>query len=154
MANSGKKTPTNLFRLWKVYMRTRWWPIDCPEMNTPFIECQNTLRFALGAQVEMFLKKTRHHSPGWCYKGPSVSARMAILLKFMCCNKLEESIGQAFFDYCVQHPLCTMIESYMIHVLDRKFFVLKACSVYANVVLLLKRDQHYVLLCQQALSEL
>lgn len=57
MANSGKKTLTNLFHPWKVYMQTRQWPIDCPEMNTPFIECQNTLRFALEAQVEMILKK-------------------------------------------------------------------------------------------------
>lgn len=44
-------------------------------------------------------------------------------------------------------PLYRLIEGYMVHVLDGKFFVLEASSVCSNVVPSMSRDQHYVLLC-------
>ena len=63
------------------------------------------------------------------------------------CGDLEETIGHAFFQCPVVRPLCKLLEGYMVHILNGKFFVLEASSVCSNVVPKLNRQEYYLFLC-------
>ena len=52
-----------------------------------------------------------------------------------------------FFHCPVVRPLCKLLEGYMVRILNGKFFVLEASSVYSNVVPKLNRQEHYVFIC-------
>lgn len=59
----------------------------------------------------------------------------------------EESIGYAAFHCSIVPLLYRLTEDYMVCILDGKFSILEASSIGVNVVLLLKKDRHYVLSC-------
>ena len=63
------------------------------------------------------------------------------------CGDMEESIEHAFYHCSTVHPLCELIEGYMVRILKTTFFALDASAVCSNVVASLEKTDHYVLLC-------
>ena len=75
------------------------------------------------------------------------SAQQAISPECGRCSDLEETIGHPLFHCLVVQPLCKLLEGYIVRILNGKFFVLEASSVYRNMVPKLNRQEHYVFLC-------
>ena len=75
------------------------------------------------------------------------SVQLVILPECSRCGALEESIDHTFFHCPVVWPLCKLLEGYMVHILNRKFFVLEASSMCSNIVPKLNKQEHYVFLC-------
>ena len=77
-----------------------------------------------------------------------LAARLAISPECVRCSDLEESIEYAFFYFPVERQLCKPLESYIVRILNgRFFFYLEVSSVCSNVMLSLNRSEYYVFLC-------
>lgn len=80
----------------------------------------------------------RHHSPGWCCKGPASLAKGFVQWGWkICCVESEETIEHTFFHGSAVHPLYRLTEDFMVCMLRRIFFALEANFVCSNMVLLL-----------------